>query len=218
MVSTNKSGALKKMTKGPRVALRLPRDAKGLYTRGLAIWNAIKADPAHFPDTYPPAAKVEADLTGLGAALQAAEGGSPSAKADLDVAADKVRQTFDLLGKYVQSIVRAGPVEDAPATITNVLMFESAVGKRAPRAEIEARDGTTSGVVQLIARAVTSAVAYFWEYSLDQETWTAGAQTAQARSTLAGLTAGKVYSFRFRALRREGVMTDASPTVRFMVR
>jgi hypothetical protein len=48
-------------------------------------------------------------------------------------------------------------------------MFESAVGKRAPKPELEAREGTTSGIVQLIARAVASAVAYYWEVSLDQQ-------------------------------------------------
>jgi hypothetical protein len=145
MVSTKKSGAPKKRTRGPRVALRLPRDAQGLYTRGLAIWNAIKADAAHFPDPYPSVADVDADLAGLGEALQAAEGGAPIATTALDVAADKVRPTLELLGKYVQSVVRAGPVEDAPATITHVLMFESAVGRRASKLKIEAREGTTSG-------------------------------------------------------------------------
>jgi hypothetical protein len=218
MVSTNNSGAPKKMTKAPSVALHLPRDAQGLYTRGQAIWNAIKADTAGFPNPYPPAAEVEADLAGLGAALQTAEGGGPIAKAALRVAANKGRQTLDLLGKYVQSVVRAGPAEDAPAIITNVLMFESAVGKRSPKPELEARDGMASGTVQLIARAVGSAVAYFWEVSLDQETWAAGAQTAQARSTITGLTPDKVYSFRFRALIREGMMTDPSQTVSLRVK
>jgi hypothetical protein len=218
MVYMNKSGSPKKTTKGPRVALRLPRDAQGLYTRGLAIWNAIKADTARFPNPYPPAAEVEADLAGLGAALQAVEGGGPIARAALQVAVGKGRQTFELLGKYVQSVVRAGPVEDAPAIISNVLMFESAVGKRAPKPELEAREGMASGNVQLMARAVASAVAYFWEYSEDQKTWTAGAHTAQARSTLAGLSPDKVYAFRFRVLRRDGVMTEASKAVSLRVK
>jgi hypothetical protein len=218
MAYMKKSGSPKKRTKGPRIALRLPRDAQGLYTRGLTIWSAIKADATRFPTTYPPAAEVDADLKGLEAALQAAEGGAPIAKAALEVAVAKVRQTLELLGKYVQSVVRAGPVEDAPAIIRNVLMFESNLGRRAPKPELEAREGTTSGNVRLIALAVASAAAYFWEYSLDQESWTAYAQTAQAHSTLAGLTPGKVYYFRFRALRREGVMTDASSIVRLMVR
>jgi hypothetical protein len=218
MGDMKKSGSPKKRTTGPRIVLRLPKDAQGLYTRGVAIWSAITADATRFPNTYPPSAEVEADLKELGDALQAAEGGGPIAKAALHVAADKVRQTLEFLGKYVQSVVRAGPIEDAPAIISSVLMFESAVGKRAPKPEIEAREGMTSGIVRLLARAVASAVAYFWEVSLDQQTWTASAPTAQASTTLAGLTLGQVYSFRFRALRREGVMTDPSSTVSFMVK
>jgi hypothetical protein len=217
MAYMNKSGSPQKKTKGPRVVLRLPRDSQGLYTRGQAIWSAIKADAARFPTPYPPAAEVEADLKGLGDALKAAEGGGSIATTALGVAADKVRQTLEMLGKYVQSVVRAGSVEDAPAIISRVLMFESNVGRRAAKPELEAREGTASGIVRLIARAVASAVAYFWEYSLDQETWTAGAQTAQAHSSLAGLTPGKTYYFRFRALRREGVMTDAALSVSFLV-
>jgi hypothetical protein len=214
----HKSGSPKKTAKGPRVALHLPNDAQGLYTRGVGIWSAIKADPTRFPTTYPPAAEVDADLKALGAALQAAEGGNPSDKAALAVAADKVRLTLALLAKVVESVVRASPVEDARAIITSVLMFESNVGRRASKPELAVRDGATSGVVQLIALAVASAAAYHWEYSLDQETWTVGAQTAQSRSTIAGLRAGQMYSFRVRVLKREGFVTDASSMVRFIVR
>ena len=109
MSSLQKSGSSKKNTKGPRIVLRLPRDAQGLYTRGLAVWSAIKADTTHFPTTYPPAAEVDADLQARGDALHAAEGGSPSAKAALSVAAEKVRQNLELLGKVVESVFRAGP-------------------------------------------------------------------------------------------------------------
>jgi hypothetical protein len=37
------------------------------------------------------------------------DGGGPRATATLYVAADTGRQSLDLLGKYVQSVVRAGP-------------------------------------------------------------------------------------------------------------
>src|ERR1051325_5798305 len=68
MAYMNKSGSPKKKTKGPRIALHLPADAQGLYTRGLAIWHAIKADTTHFPTTYPSADVVDGDFKGLGAA------------------------------------------------------------------------------------------------------------------------------------------------------
>jgi hypothetical protein len=217
MVYMKKSGSPKKKTKGPRIALHLPKDAQGLYTRGLAIWSAIKADAAHFPNPYPPAAEIDADLTGLGGALQAAVGGDPIAMVALQVAADKVRQTLELLGRYVQSVVRAGPIEDAPAIISSVLMYESNVGQRPPKPELDAKQGTPSGIVRLIALAVASAMVYYWEYSLDQQTWTADSQTAQAQSSIVGLTSGKAYSFRFRAFTRASGMTDDSQIVSLIV-
>jgi hypothetical protein len=125
---------------------------------------------------------------------------------------------LELLGKYVQSVVRAGPVEDAPAIISSVLMFESKVGKRAPKPELAAKSGATSGIALLVALAVASAVAYFWEYSVDQQVWTAGPQTAQAHSSILGLTPGKVYYFRFRTLLRAGTLTNYSQVVSFMVK
>ena len=218
MAYMNKSSSPKKKTKGPRIALRLPTDPHELYTRGVAIWNAIKADTTHFPTTFPPAAVVEGDLKGLGDALQAAEGGNPSQKVAVEVAAAKVRGTLELLGKVVQSVVRAGPIEEAPALISNVLMYESNLGKRSSKPELAVRDSSISGTVQLIALAVASAASYSWEYSLDQETWTVGAQTAQARSTIAGLRLGQLHYFRVRALKRDGLITEPASIVRLMVR
>jgi hypothetical protein len=207
-----------KKPRAPRVAMRLPTAPDGLHTRCTAIWTAVKADTVHFPSPYPPAAEVEGDLAALGSALQAAEGGSVADTAALYVAADKVRQTFEQLGKYVQSVVRAGPIEDAPAIIANVLLYTSNVGKRAPKPELEVRDGETSGRVVLIALAVAQAVAYFWDYSVDQATWSTGAQSAQANSSIAGLTPGKMYFFRFRALKRDGTTTEPSQIVSLLVR
>jgi hypothetical protein len=139
-------------------------------------------------------------------------------KVAVEVAAAKVRETLGLLGKVVQSVVRSGPIKDAPALISNVLMYESNLGKKPSKPELTVRDGALPGTVQLIALAVASAASYAWEYSLDQETWTVGAQTAQARSTIAGLRPGQLYSFRVRALKREGLMTEPASIVRLIVR
>jgi hypothetical protein len=218
MAYMNKSGSPKKKTKGPRIALHLPDDPHELHTRGVAIWNAIKADTTHFSTTFPSAAVVEGDLKRLGDALQAAEGGNPSQQVAVEVAAAKVRETLGLLGKVVQSVVRAGPIEDAPALISNVLMYESNLGKKPSKPELAVSDGALSGSVQLIALAVASAASYSWEYSLDQETWTVGAQTAQARGIIAGLRPGQLYYFRVRALKRDGLITEPASLVRLIVR
>jgi hypothetical protein len=213
-----KSGSPKKKPKATHVALYLPREVLALYARCMAIWTAMKADQVHFPSPYPSPNEIDADLAALFDALQEVEGGGQAAKTALLVAERKVRQTFELLGKYAQSVVRAGPAEDAPATIGGVLMYESNLGNRPAKAELEVRQGVTSGVVSLIALAVASATGYFWESSVDQVTWTAGSPTSQASGSIAGLTPGKVYYFRFRALTRDEGLTEYSQVVSFMPR
>jgi hypothetical protein len=207
----------KKKTRVLRVAQHLPRDPRALYTHLAASWDAVKNDPAHYPAPYPPASEVDADFDALRDALKAAEGGDPVAVAALQVAVVKSKQTYELLSKYVQRVLRAGPIEDMPALLSAVLMYESNVGARPPKPELEAKQGPMSGIVLLIALAVPSAVTYFWEYSVDQVTWSAIHPTAQAKTTLAALTPGKVYYFRFHAFTRDNVMTDLSQVVSFMV-
>jgi len=220
MVARKKSSAPRK--RKPRVlhvALHLPTDGEGLYTRGSAMWSAVKADTVHFPTPYPPATETEPDLKGLGTALQDAAGKDPVAIAALGVAAAKVKQDLELLGKYVQSVLRAGPIEDAPAILSNVLMYESNIGVRPPKPELAAKQpkGTLSGTVLLVALAVAGAAAYYWESSVDQVAWAAGGQSAQARFSLAGLTPGKMYYFRFHTLQRAGGLTSPSQVVGLMV-
>jgi hypothetical protein len=70
--------------------------------------------------------------------------------------ADKVRQTLELLGKIVQSVVRAGPVEDASAIISSVHMFESNAGRRSSKPALAARDGATSGMVRSLPAAFSA--------------------------------------------------------------
>ena len=203
-------------TTGPTLAIHLPRDPGQLHTHCFASWAAIKADPVHF--TNPPdVAKTDAELAALASALQNAAGKDPVAITAVHVAAAKIRQTWGLLAKYAQGVLRAGPIEDAPAIIANILMHESKVGKRAPKPALQAKRGATSGLVRLIALAVPSAMLYYWESSLDQTTWLAGPQTAQAHTALPGLTPGKVYYFRVRAFTRKGVMMDPSQAVSLMV-
>ena len=51
-------------------------------------------------------------------------------------------------------MVRAGAIEDAPAILSSVLMYESNVGRHLPKPELEIKWGATSGAVRIIARAV----------------------------------------------------------------
>lgn len=217
-MARRKSGSpRKKVTKAPRIATRLPADAQQLLLRCLAIWAAMKGDPQRFSNPNPLPSEIDLALQELTDALKAAENPSPSATTAVQAAADKVRHLFNRLAMYVESVVRASPAEDAHAIITSVLLHESNAGKRPPKPALEARQGQGSGAAELIALAVALGVTYFWEYSADRETWTALQPTPRARTSLSGLTPGKVYYFRFHVLMQDGSMGDPSQIVSLMV-
>jgi hypothetical protein len=137
-MARRKSGsAPKKPTKkAPNIALRLPKPVQELYPYCLAVWAKVKADTVHFPAPVPPASEMDADLTDLHSALQNAEGGGMAETAAVAGAADKVRQDFTLLGKYIQRAIHRLPVEDAPNLIASILLHESQAGRHPPKAEL----------------------------------------------------------------------------------
>ncbi len=57
---------------------------------------------------------------------------------------------------------------------------------------------------------------YYWEISLDQQSWTSVPETLKARATITGLTPGQRYYFRFRAHTRKG-LGDYSDVVTLIV-
>jgi hypothetical protein len=202
----------------PPIALRLPRKYDSLYIYCLAVWLKMKADTLHFASPYPPAAQIDKDLVDLHNALQDAEGGGTVEASALVSAADQVRSDFNILAKYAEGIIRTLPSADASAIIASLLLQESKVGQRPPKAELAAGAGPTSGIVVLAALAVLNAVSYYWEISSDQTTWTETARSAQAHARISGLTPGKLYYFRFCCLLRDGTMTDPSNVINFIIR
>jgi hypothetical protein len=204
--------------KAPNIALHLPKAVQELYPYCLAVWLKVKGDTVHFPAPVPSAAEMDADLTALHDALKDAENGGTVETAALTTAADKVRQDFGLLGKYLQRVIHRLPVEDAPNLIAGLLLHQSNTGKHPPKAELKAEDGPMAGVVILRALAVAHAVKYEWELSLDQVTWSLAAESAQAHTTVQGLTPGKTYYFRFRCFLRDNTKTDPSHAVPHLVR
>jgi hypothetical protein len=215
-----KSGVPKQSPpKGLIVATHLPKDAQSLYLHCLMSWAAVKKDVAHFPTPLPSGTELDADSTALGNALEAAEGGGPTALAAVKAAAKKVRQDHGLLAKYVQSALRSVPIEDTPPILAAILMYASNIGKRGPKPpfEVVQPKGMPSGTVHAIALAVVSAQIYHWEASLDQLSWVV-TTTSKANALLLGLTPGKMYYFRFRACVRGGTMTDYSQVVTLIAR
>jgi hypothetical protein len=208
----------KPQPKAPRVAMRLPTGPDGLYVRCDAVWTAIKADQAHFPNPYPPASVIDADLAALATALQNAENGGPAEMAALVAADSKVRGTFGLLGKYAESALRALPITDVPAILASVGMYQSNLGTRPPKPELDVQQPSAGAPVVLSARAVPGAVMYYWEQSGDTVSWSASGHGPQARFSATGLAPGKVYAFRFYALLRDGTQSPYPQPVSILVK
>jgi hypothetical protein len=203
--------------KVPHIALHLAPDPEGLYTQCSAQLTQVLAQPTVFVTPNPPAAVLTPALANLWSAIQADQGGGPVAHSALVAAAVKVRQLFTQFGKYAEGVVLAAPVEEASAIIRSVNMYESNVGKRAPKQELAIKHVTgVSGAVLCIAAAIAGALTYTFESSLDQVTWSTGIQTGKVRGTITGLTPGKVYYFRFLAFKKDGT-TYQSQVVYLMV-
>jgi hypothetical protein len=195
------------------VATRTPTAPADVYNTCIASWEIVKGDTAHFPTPFPPAIVMDAGFTTLQTALQDNESGGTVKTAALRKASNSVRHNHHLLGKYVESVVATMPHDAGVALIATVLMFVSTTGKHQPKAELTVKMGSISGLVLLLARAVPGAVSYGWEFSLDQVTWSPGGTTAQAHTTISGLTPGKVYYFRFHAFLRDNTTTNPSQVV-----
>jgi hypothetical protein len=116
----------------------------------------------------------------------------------------------------VQSVISANATpETAADMVASAFMFLKKVTKPT-KAELRALSTDVSGQVELDAKAVAHSATYYWEFSLDQVNWSVVPETMQASTIISGLTPGKVYYFRFRALTRKG-KRDYSQPVSLMV-
>jgi hypothetical protein len=88
---------------------------------------------------------------------------------------------------------------------------------RAPRGEIEAKHGPTSGTASIQIAAIARALMYFVEVSQDNKTWVKAVDTQKVRAIVTGLTAGQTYYFRFHAFVRGSGYTDPSQSVSLLV-
>ncbi len=213
-MSRKKTSSPRRRLRTLHVATLLPPDPQALYLRAFASWTGVKADKVHFANLPPNT--LDVDLLALSNALEDGPSGGTVGTATIVGAAAQVRHGFKLLAPYVEGVLRALPIEEVPAILAEVLMFESNVGRRPPKPPLAVKHGPLPGVLLLAALAMARVTAYYWEVSLDGLTWTVGAETSQARASIAGLTPGKVYSVRVRGLQRSGGMTSYTQVVSLM--
>jgi len=116
------------------------------------------------------------------------------------------RETLQLLEQlktYVQTVADAS-ASDSEGIIQSAGMAVRKTAVRAPRV-FNAVQGDVSGSVKLVTASAGHRAAYNWQYSLDGgKTWVVIPSTLQAKTTVAGLTAGTTVEFRYQALTKTG--------------
>jgi hypothetical protein len=210
-----------KVQKSPHLAAKLPTDPRALYTQCTASWNGLQpltAAGALFAHVVPAPATIAAQIKAVGDALPLAESGDATPFANLRAAADTLRATWTLVVKFCEVTLRSVPLDQIPAILAQIQVTTSARGRnRSPKPPIAAKQvGPDAVRIDVVAKP--DAVAYHYEFSADQTSWSPGIQTGRSDGTITGLKSGAFYYFRCRCLKTDDTFTDYSVTVRLFVR
>jgi hypothetical protein len=191
-----------------------PHDAFVTYVNHLV--TCLTGNPS-FTDPTPSVLSLAAQAEALAQANARARGKGPGLVADRNAKRENLEADIDHLVDYVRGLIRAQAADPAAAT-TMILSAGLSIRKsgKAPKPPLAAGHGSVSGEVTLTARAVAHTAMYFWEYSVDQVTWTSLPPTLRCKTTVADLVPGQLYFFRFRAHTRKGLI-DASDAVKCRV-
>lgn len=201
--------------KGPLAVLNLPKTNNGLITFGKKVANAVKAD-SQFAQIVPTAAEIETAAATFDAS-EAAVGGGVAKTKQRNVDRRALILCLGHARDFVQGLAEKQPsATEAEAVIVAAGMFVKKVTKQ-NKAALSVRQGTLSGTVLLVAKAVAANAIYYWQWRSEQTDWTSAADTMKARTTIHGLVPGTTYLFRFHALTRAGV-TEWSQVMSFLVK
>jgi hypothetical protein len=181
--------------------LKMPTRVKNVGPFASSIVTALTGN-AYFPNPTPPLATLEGDITAFNTAEAAVLSRTKGAAEARDVKLATLRTDLDHTLAYVQGIADANPSE-AEAIIQSAGMSVRTVTLH-PKAQLSVKQGSVSGSVKLMAKAVAHRASYEWQFSIDQKTWTNAPSTLQAKTDIAGLTAGTAYFFRFRGVTMAG--------------
>jgi hypothetical protein len=182
--------------------LKVPRQIPNAMLYARHVLTAMGGNP-YFASPTPPLSVLEADLDALEEAETTAWTRKLGATADRDAKLAKVRTDLSALCNYVERVAGQSPGE-AEAIIASAGMSVKRSSGHS-KAAFEAKPGPVSGTVVLRARAERVRASYDWQVSKDGVVFEDIARTTRADATVSGLTAGKVYSFRYRALTKDGL-------------
>lgn len=192
-----------------KVVPRIPEGDEDLATYAQAMHDAFVGN-ADFPSLSFPLPDFELAITEYRVA-QANVRITPGGAKLRDAKGARLRQIVWHYREDVQRVVEVRPSRlEAAATAQRVGMDLRKPNKPS-RATVRARCTARSGCVEVDAKSVGRGAVYFWQYSLDQETWTSVPESFRAKVVISGLTRGQCYYFRFRAHTRQGAVGFCEP-------
>jgi hypothetical protein len=197
---------------GPVAALMLPRPRKALSAYAKKVSAGIASNPKLVAVASPSISALNGLIATFDTCL-AAMGGGKAKTAQCNAAQLALIVALKSERDCVQGVSsQQATLADAEVVITSAAMSVKKF-TRAKKPPLAVKHGPTSGVALIVAAAIARAVAYYWEWSLDQKTWSSLPDTTGAKTTMAGLTPGTTYYFRVRALVPKLGQTDWSQLV-----
>jgi hypothetical protein len=133
---------------------------------------------------------------------------------DNEVAADAV---FSILAAYVERIA-AG--DETKISSSGFQGTKQPISRQ--KATLAVNDGTNSGSVKLVAKAIDKAGAYIWQYAIDtlpatESDWLMAGTGTRSYYELTGLTVTAKYYFRVAAVTPEGTTDFSAPVLKVVV-
>ena len=184
------------------VALNIPRSIPRALFYARSIAQAVASRPDLFP-APPGLAELEANIQAVADAEVVARSRLAGAATERDAKLYLVRGGLAQLRAYVENVAFTSIESAAEIVACAGMSLKRSSGHGKPAFEV--KQGRTSGSVHIVVRAAPGTASYDWEYAAAGGTWTRLATTVRADTRLDGLVPGKLYSFRFRWVTKDGV-------------
>jgi hypothetical protein len=195
------------------VVLNYKRTVEGLISFVQLVIQKMTNNP-NFPSAAPL-------LTSTTTALTAYQSAMSSTKTTKALAGQRASTKLALMGflKQLRDLVRTAAEANPDNALAIVEGAGMALMKRAIQAKplINVLQASVTGSVVCRAKAPGIPASYFWSYSLDQKSWVSVPQAMRAMVSVAGLTAGQTYYFRYYTITRKGT-SDLSQIFSLLVK
>lgn len=157
---------------------------------------------ANFPTPDKPLVDLIALVNKLESDFIAAKDGGHTPIANMHKSAAAADTAFRITAAYVDRIAQGDEAKILSSGL-NVTKDRAATNKP----DLAANDGTVSGTIRLVAKAVPNAGAYIWQQALPDKPndWTTIGHSTQASIDISGLPVSAQLLFRFAAITPSGV-------------